>query len=217
MPADGRRKLRRGVWLLAAVAVAALALGTGTAQARGCRRVSAHGSVFTRISVHNGLRCAGARRRLRAWARHGFPRHQTGWYCDMSAPRKLCSLGNGDAPYVTFRRRRRHHHRTATAASRRTHRGERRAIVRAIHRSRFTQGLRGKYHVRHVRVSTVDRRWATARLPPKRRYRRRFDTAIVVAHRRHHRWRLRTLGTADLGCVVHRRAVRRDLGLSCAG
>jgi hypothetical protein len=200
--------------VLAVSVAACLALGAGTAQARGCHRVVAGASVFTRVSVHNGVRCGGARHKLRAWARHGFPHAQTGWYCDMSHRRKLCSFGNGNAPYFTFRRHRRVR---AAAASRPAHRGERRAIARAARRSRYTQGLRGKFDVVHVRISTVDRHWGTAQLRPKPRYRRRFDTATAVMHRAHRRWSVRTLGTADLGCAIHRRAVRRDLDLQCSG
>lgn len=204
----------RSAAVLAVAAAACLALGARTAEANGCHRVVAGKSVFTRIAVHNGVRCAGARRHLRNWARHGFPHRMTGWYCDMSHRRKLCSFGNGDAPYFTFRRHRR---ARAAIASRRAHRAERLAIARAIRRSRYTRGVRGKFDVEHVRISTVDRHWGAARLAPKPRYRDQLDVAIAVVHRAHHRWSLRTLGTADLGCVIHRRAVRRDLGLQCAG
>lgn len=201
--------------VLLAVSVAAwLALSAGSAEAKACQRVVAGKFVFTSISVHNRLGCDRARRKLRAWAHRGFPHSMTGWFCDLRHRRKLCSFGNGNAPYFTFRRHRR---AQAAIASRPAGRDERRAIARAIRRSRYTQGLRGKFDVVHVRISTVDRRWGTARLRPKPRYRRMFDTATAVVHRAHGHWSLRTLGTADLGCVIHRRAVRRDLGLQCSG
>jgi hypothetical protein len=100
-------------------------------------------------------------------------------------------------------------------ASRPAHPSERHAIARAARSSPATQGVRGKFDVVHVRVSTVDRRWAAALLRPKRPYRHQLDTATAVFHRAHARWTLRTLGTADTGCVVHSHAVRRDLQLQC--
>jgi hypothetical protein len=76
--------------------------------------------------------------------------------------------------------------------------------------------VRGKFDVIHVRVSTVDGRWASASLRPKKPYRNQFDTATAVFRLSHGRWTLRTLGTADTGCVIHSRAVRRDLQLQCS-
>jgi hypothetical protein len=77
--------------------------------------------------------------------------------------------------------------------------------------------VRGKFDVIHVRISTVDGHWAGALLRPKRPYRNQFDTATAVFHLARARWTLRTLGTADTGCVIHSRAVRRDLHLQCSG
>lgn len=102
-------------------------------------------------------------------------------------------------------------------ASRPAHPGEQRAIARAAKRSPDTQGVRGKFDVVHVRISTVDHRWARASLRPKRRFRGQFDTATAALHRAHGHWALRSLGTADVGCAIHRAAVRRDLGLQCSG
>lgn len=101
-------------------------------------------------------------------------------------------------------------------ASRPAHPGERRAIARAARTSPFTQGVRGKFDVVRVRISTVDHHWARAALRPKRRYRDQLDTATAVLHKAHGHWKLRTLGTADVGCAIKRRAVRRDLGLQCS-
>ena len=102
-------------------------------------------------------------------------------------------------------------------ASRPAHPGEKRAIARAAERSPDTQGVRGKFDVVHVRISTVDHHWARASLRPKRRFRDQFDTATAALHLAHRRWTLRSLGTADVGCAIHRAAVRRDLGLQCSG
>lgn len=92
---------------------------------------------------------------------------------------------------------------------------ERRAIAAAAKRSAETQGVRGQFKVRRIRVSTVDRRWARASLLPTRAHRGDFDAASAVFRRRGGRWALRTLGTAGTGCVVPRKAVRRDLRLDC--
>jgi hypothetical protein len=104
---------------------------------------------------------------------------------------------------------------SASSASRAPRHAERRAIVRAIVRSPATRLARGKFTVTGVRVSTVDQTWGKALLKPKRRYRHTLDPAMTVLHRRGGRWRVRTVGTAQVGCVIPRRAVRRDLGLSC--
>lgn len=102
-------------------------------------------------------------------------------------------------------------------ASRPAHPGEKRAIARAAKRSPDTQGVRGKFDVVHVRISTVDPRWARAGLRPKRPFRNQFDTATAALHRAHGHWTLRSLGTADVGCAIKRPAVRRDLRLQCSG
>ena len=100
-------------------------------------------------------------------------------------------------------------------ASRPAHPDEQRAIARAAKSSPDTQGVRGKFDVIHVRISTVDGHWARASLRPKRPFRRQFDTATAAVHFAHGRWTLRSLGTADVGCAIKRVAVRRDLGLQC--
>ena len=102
-------------------------------------------------------------------------------------------------------------------ASRPAHPGEKRAIARAAKRSPDTQGVRGKFDVVHVRISTVDRHWARAGLRPKRRFRDQFDTATAALRLARGRWTLRSLGTADVGCAIDRAAVRRDLRLQCSG
>jgi hypothetical protein len=70
-----------------------------------CSRVSAAGRTARQVRAYNHLGCRAARGHLHHWLRHGFPHDQTGWYCDMSGGRKLCSLGNGAAPFFTFRLR----------------------------------------------------------------------------------------------------------------
>ena len=101
-------------------------------------------------------------------------------------------------------------------ASRAAHPGERRAIAHAARTSPYTQQVRGKFDVVHLRISTVDPHWAGANLRPKKPYRRRFDTAQAAFHFAHGHWKLSALGTADVGCVVHRAAVRHDLDLQCS-
>jgi hypothetical protein len=105
---------------------------------------------------------------------------------------------------------------SSALASRPARPAERRAIARAARSSPFTQGVRGKFDVARVRISTVDGHWARASLRPKPRFRTRLDTATAVMHLAHARWTLRTLGTADVGCVIHDHAVRRDLQLQCS-
>src|SRR5262249_2649740 len=101
-------------------------------------------------------------------------------------------------------------------ASRAAHPSERPAIARAARDSPFTQGVRGKFDVVGVRISTVDRHWAGGALRPKPRWRNRLDTATAVFHLANGRWKLRSLGTADVGCAIKRHAVRRDLDLQCS-
>jgi hypothetical protein len=71
----------------------------------GCSPVHAKGRTAYQVRVHDRLDCRSARRHLHRWLRRGFPHNQIGWYCEMSSAPKLCSLGNGAAPYVTFRLR----------------------------------------------------------------------------------------------------------------
>ena len=104
---------------------------------------------------------------------------------------------------------------SSALASRPAHPAEQRAIARAARTSPATQGARGKFDVVRVRISTVVGHWARASLRPKRPYRHQLDTATAVMHLAHARWTVRTLGTADVGCAVHSRAVRRDLHLQC--
>ncbi len=101
-------------------------------------------------------------------------------------------------------------------ASRPAHPAEHRAIAHAARSSQATQGVRGKFDVVALRISTVDRHWAGGLLRPKKPYRNQLDTATAVFHLAHGHWRLRTLGTADVGCTVPSHAVRRDLALQCS-
>lgn len=100
LPAQVRRDLRLGCPAQAAQRAHARRV------VRPCRTVRAGGRTAYRVLAHNSLRCPGARRHLRGWLRHGFPHDQTGWYCDMRSRPKLCSIGNGAAPFVIFRLRR---------------------------------------------------------------------------------------------------------------
>lgn len=96
-------KVRRDLGLACPPARAAAARA---AQMRGgCSPVHATGRTAYQVRAHDGLGCGSARAHLHRWLRRGFPHAQTGWYCEMSSARKLCSLGNGAAPYVTFRLR----------------------------------------------------------------------------------------------------------------
>jgi hypothetical protein len=106
---------------------------------------------------------------------------------------------------------------TTALASRAPTKRERREIAAAARRSPATNVVRGKFLVRSVRVSSVDRRWAKALLEPKPAFRDGFDTAAAVFRRTNGRWRLSTVGTADVGCVIHDADVRANLGLDCAG
>jgi hypothetical protein len=87
--------------------VVALGVAPRSARAKSCAGVSAKRHVYQGIAVHNSLTCARARTLIRRWDRTRFPHSQTGWYCQMNTRRKLCSEGNGAAPYFRFVRRRR--------------------------------------------------------------------------------------------------------------
>ena len=99
----------------------------------------------------------------------------------------------------------------AAAAHRPATRHETAAIEHAIRTSSATRFARC-YHVRKVVVSTAGP-WARATLVPCDP--RRGDQALVVLQLRRCRWRLRDLGTADVGCTVAPARVRRDLKLVC--
>jgi hypothetical protein len=77
--------------------------GAPAAQARSCGDASVRG--YHRIEVFNGVTCRGAKRRIRRWSHVGFPHNEVGWFCQTKPRRKLCSFGNGNAPYFTFLRR----------------------------------------------------------------------------------------------------------------
>jgi hypothetical protein len=60
--------------------------------------------VYQRIAPRNRLSCGTARRLIRDWRLPSqFPQDRFGWFCEMKTSRKLCSMGNGNAPYFTFR------------------------------------------------------------------------------------------------------------------
>jgi hypothetical protein len=93
------------------VALAVALSGAASAEARSCGDLSVRG--YHRIEVHNGVTCRGAKRKIRRWSSQGFPRDPVGWFCQMGTRRKLCSKGNGDAPYFTFARQARGRHARA--------------------------------------------------------------------------------------------------------
>ena len=83
----------------------------------------------------------------------------------------------------------------------------------AVHTSALTVHLPDDaYFVTLMRVSTVGP-WAKGRLMP--RPGRNVDAATVVLSRAGIGWRLRDVGTVDVGCGIVPFAVRRDLLLSC--
>jgi hypothetical protein len=83
----------------------------------------------------------------------------------------------------------------------------------AVHTSPLTVHLPDDaYFVTLMRVSTVGP-WARARIMP--RPGRSVDAATVVLSRAGIGWRLRDVGTVDVGCGIVPFAVRRDLLLSC--
>lgn len=84
------------------------------------------------------------------------------------------------------------------------------AISRALHASRAT-GAVHCFHVHEIVISTAGP-WARARIFPCSKH---GDRALAVLELKHHRWRVRDLGTADTGCTVAPRRVRRDLRLFC--
>ena len=100
---------------------------------------------------------------------------------------------------------------TAASARRAPTPREASAISRALHASTATRAVHC-FHVREIVISTAGP-WARARIV---RCSGRGDRALAVLERQHGRWRVRGLGTADTGCTVAPRRVRRDLRLVCA-
>jgi hypothetical protein len=102
---------------------------------------------------------------------------------------------------------------TAADAHRAPTKSESAAISAAIHRTHagIRRGL--CFHVRNIVISTAGP-WSRARLV-RCRDGHRFDTALAVLQRSHGKWRVRDVGTADIGCTVAPARVRRDLRLLC--
>lgn len=96
-------------------------------------------------------------------------------------------------------------------ASRAPTHAEATAISKALHASRAT-GAVHCFHAREIVVSTAGP-WARARIFPCYKH---GDRALAVLQRVKGRWRVRDLGTADAGCTVAPRKVRKDLRLVCA-
>jgi hypothetical protein len=74
----------------------------------------------------------------------------------------------------------------------------------------------GRFHLRGARVSTRGP-WAKATVIPNGRLARRLDAVLAIFRRHGDRWRLASLGTAEVGCGHPRLSVRvrRDLRLAC--
>jgi hypothetical protein len=88
---------------------------------------------------------------------------------------------------------------------------ERQKIVAEIKHSEDTAAVRGRFNVRHIRVSTVRTpsvRWGRATIVPKPGV--QGDRATVIVGRFGHRWKLVDIGTGGAGCWLEKR-VRRDL------
>ncbi len=101
---------------------------------------------------------------------------------------------------------------TATAsASRAPTRSEADSISHALHASSAT-GAVHCFHVHEIVISTAGP-WARARIFPCSKH---GDRALAVLELKHGHWRVRDLGTADTGCTVAPRRVRRDLRLFCS-
>jgi hypothetical protein len=88
---------------------------------------------------------------------------------------------------------------------------ERQKIVAEIKSSEGAAAVRGRFNVRHIRVSTVRTpsvRWGRATIVPKPGV--RGDRATVIVGRFGRRWELVDIGTGGAGCWLEKR-VRRDL------
>lgn len=84
------------------------------------------------------------------------------------------------------------------------------AISHALHSSSATHAVKC-FHVRNVAISTKGP-WARARVVRCRH----GDNALAVLQLRRARWRVRDIGTADVGCSVAPRRIRIDLKLNCS-
>lgn len=90
---------------------------------------------------------------------------------------------------------------------------EAQAIDAAVHASSQTSAVPDQdFTVQHIRVSTAGP-WAAARLVP--RPGTIFSPAFVVLGGGATAWRVRQVGTIDVGCGLAPRAVAIDLGLGC--
>jgi hypothetical protein len=101
---------RRGCAVLLACALAAPMASTGVASAAATHSCGTRSvGRYYHLRVHL-ISCRRAAHKLRVWSSkgHHIPDKPVGlWYCDMKRKPKLCTRGNGNAPYFTFRKRRR--------------------------------------------------------------------------------------------------------------
>jgi hypothetical protein len=105
----------------------------------------------------------------------------------------------------------------AVAAAKRPTKGTKRALRRAVKRSKFVPLVvqRGRFKLVSTSVSTVGP-WARASISPPPSL--EIDPALGLFKKSRHRWRLVSLGTSGVGCSGWSRAprdVRLDLRLSC--
>ncbi len=90
---------------------------------------------------------------------------------------------------------------------------EAQAIDAAVHASSQTSAVPDKdFTAQRIRISTAGS-WAAARLVP--RPGTLFTPAVVVLSGDASAWRVRQVGTIDVGCGLAPRAVASDLGLGC--
>lgn len=92
---------------------------------------------------------------------------------------------------------------------------QQRAIAEAARAAPETQGVRGRFLVRRVRISETGS-WARASLTPKPRYVKTVQSVVAVFRQVRGSWKLRDLGTDGVGCSIGMPpAVQRDLELVC--
>jgi hypothetical protein len=99
-------------------------------------------------------------------------------------------------------------------AARRPSSNERARISAAVYRSPLTSALPdSSYRVGGIRISTRGP-WARASVVPKKPT---VQGGVGVLRKTARRgWRLRQIGSADVGCGIVPVAVLKDLGLGCA-
>ena len=106
---------------------------------------------------------------------------------------------------------------TTAEAKRAPTNSEAAAITKAVKTSALTRGVPStRYDVRNIRISTVDSSFAAGDVVPKPKFRGTVQQAVVLLHRRNHRWVLVDIGGA-MGCPGASKAVLRDLRIRLCG